>query len=125
MGRTNAKTKQLPEKFQAGFLNALDGRTELARALRDNYKAIVEDIGGVAEVGHVKSALVERFVWLEATLQTIEQDMATGAIDRSEAVSRWIQAVNALTGLAKVLGVDRRSDKPWMLEQPPTTVIKK
>ena len=54
----------MPKTFSAGFLSALDGRTELARALRSNYSTVVADVGGVEEVSHVKSALVERFVWL-------------------------------------------------------------
>ena len=119
--RTNAKNKpqSLPVQFRTGFLAELDGRTELSRALRGNYTAIVADIGGPDEVGHVKAAVVERFVWLEAVLQTIEHEMATGKIDKAEALGRWIQAVNSLTGLAKVLGIERRANsRPWIV---PTT----
>jgi len=115
--RTNLSHRlgTVPEKFRAGFLSALDGRTDLAKALRANYEAVVADAGGRDEVGHVKAALVERFVWLEAILQTLEQEMAQGKIDKGEALGRWIQAVNALSGLAKVLGVERRSSSmPWL-----------
>lgn len=116
--RTNAKHKpeNLPVKFQAGFLSTLDGRTELARALRANRQAIVEDIGGEADLSHIKSALVERFVWLEGILQTIEHEMASGRIDKSEALGRWIQGLNAMSGLAKALGVERKAAaRPWEL----------
>jgi hypothetical protein len=109
------KPQTLPVTFQAGFLSTLDGRTDLAKALRANYATIVEDIGGQAEVGHVKSALVERFVWLEAILQTLEHEMAHGEIDKGEALGRWIQAVNSLAGLARTLGVERRNKSmPWL-----------
>lgn len=109
------KPQELPPKFKAGFLTAMDGRTDLARALRTNYEAIVADVGGREDVGHVKSALVERFVWLEAILQTLEHEMATGKLDKGEALGRWVQAVNALSGLAKVLGVDRKArSMPWL-----------
>jgi hypothetical protein len=104
---TNGKPQELPVKFKAGFLAALDGRTDLAKTLRSNYDRIVEELGGRAESGHVKSALIERFCWLEAILQGIESDMANGKVDRAESLGRWIQAVNSLSGLAKVLGVDR------------------
>ena len=116
--RTNRKTKPetLPVKFSAGFLSALDGRTELAKALRANYDSIIEDIGGLAEVGHIKASLIERFVWLEGILQSIEHEMAQGNTSKTEAIGRWIQAVNSLTGLAKVLGIERRSSaKPWII----------
>ena len=115
--RTNGshKPQTLPKRFKAGFLAELDGRTELSRALRANYDAIVADIGGLEDVGHVKGALIERFVWLEAVLQTIEHDMASGEIDKSEALGKWIQAVNSLSGLAKVLGVERKANsRPWI-----------
>lgn len=108
------KATALPEKFSTGFLARIDGRTEVARALRANYDAIVADIGGSDEVGHVKAALIERFVWLEGILQTLEHEMSTGTTDRNEAIGRWIAAVNSLTGLAKTLGVQRKgSSKPW------------
>jgi len=115
--RRNRSTKPqtLPDKFQAGFLSTLDGRTELARALRANRDAIVDDIGGPDEISHVKAALVERFVWLEAILQTIEHEMATGKINKSDTLGRWIQAVNSLSGLAKVLGIERKmASRPWL-----------
>src|SRR5262245_39612437 len=109
------KMHSLPVKFKAGFLAALDGRTDLAKALRANYEQIVADVGGREEVGHVKSALVERFVWLEAILQTLEQEMAKGQIDKGEALGRWIQAVNSLSGLARVLGIERKARQmPWL-----------
>ena len=109
------KTQQLPDKFKAGFLNTLDGRTELARALRSNYQAVVADVGGQQELSHVKASLIERFCWLEAVLQTLEHEMASGIIDKADALGKWIQAVNSLSGLAKVLGVERKmSTRPWL-----------
>jgi hypothetical protein len=113
------KPNTLPAKFRAGFLSELDKRTDLARALRANYQDIVLDIGGPADVGHVKGALIERFVWLEAILQTLEHEMAQGKIDKSAALGKWIQAVNSLSGLAKVLGVERRARAmPWLAALP-------
>ena len=107
--RTNRKTmpQDLPVKFHAGFLAELDGRTELARALRADYDAIVSDVGGAEEIGHVKSALIERFVWLEAILRGIEQDLVNGT-HKADVLGKWIQAVNSLSGLAKVLGIERK-----------------
>jgi hypothetical protein len=119
--RVNGKHKPqtLPAKFKAGFLSELDKRTDLARALRANYNDIVLDIGGPADVGHVKAALIERFVWLEAILQTLEHEMAQGKIDKSAALGKWIQAVNSLSGLAKVLGVERKArTMPWLAAIP-------
>lgn len=122
-GRRNEsyKPQSLPTRFRAGFLAELDGRTDVAKALRANYQAIVADVGGIDDVSHVKAALIERFVWLEAILQTIEHELVTGAIDKGEALGRWIQAVNSLSGLAKVLGVERKmSTRPWLGPAQPT-----
>ena len=116
--KETAKTKKqtLPIKFKAGFLAALDGRTDLAKVLRENYDNIVSDIGGTSEIGHVKGALIERFVWLEGILQSIEFEMVSGQASKTESIGRWIQAVNSLSGLAKVLGVERKaSSRPWVL----------
>ncbi|MGC1274345.1 MAG: hypothetical protein WBC44_11615 [Planctomycetaceae bacterium] len=108
------KPQNLPTKFRTGFLSGLDKRTDLAKSLRANYETIVEDLGGRDDLSHVKAALVERFVWLEAILKTIEHDLVTGDIDKAEALGRWVQAVNSLSGLAKTLGIDRRSSaRPW------------
>lgn len=117
-GRRNGshRPQSLPAKFKTGFLAELDKRTALAQTLRANYDNIVTDVGGEAEVGHVKAALIERFVWLEGILQTIEHEMVSGATTKTEAIGRWIQAVNSLSGLAKVLGVERKStSRPWVI----------
>jgi hypothetical protein len=125
--RRNRSTKpqSLPVKFKPGFLSTLDGRTDLAKALRSNYDAVLADVGGREEVGHVKNALLERFVYLEAILQTIEAEMVSGQTPAAEALGRWIQAVNSLTGLAKTLGIERKTRQmPWLAADPaPQPVI--
>ncbi|QDT56276.1 hypothetical protein Pan44_43290 [Caulifigura coniformis] len=109
------KDQTVPAKFKPGFLSALDGRTDLAKALRANYEELVADLGGPDELGRVKRALVERFVWLEAILQTIEHELVSGEIDRNEALGRWVQAVNSLSGLAKCLGIEKKlGNAPWL-----------
>jgi len=112
------KPQTVPAKFQVGFLSTLDGRTDLAKALRTNYQSIIDDIG--EQLSHVKTALVERFVWLEAVLQTLEHEMANGQTDKADALGRWTQSVNSLLGLARVLGIERSAKKtlPW-IETPP------
>jgi hypothetical protein len=115
----HSKPTTLPPKFKPGFLTTLDARTNIAKALRANRDEIVSDIGGLAEIGHIKLSLVERFVWLETVLQMMEDEMASGSIDR---LGTWIQAVNSLSGLAKVLGVDRKgADRPWLAPVEPQT----
>ena len=110
--RKNAsdKPKKPPAKFEPGFLAKLDGRTELCRALRDRFDSIATDLGGVAELSVIKTSLLERFLWLESALANLEHTMgtATDAKTVSEIMCRWIQGVNSLLGIAKVLGIERQ-----------------
>lgn len=126
--RKNRSTKEqaLPARFRVGFLRALDGRTDVAKALRASYDRIVADIGGASEIGHVKSALIERFVYLEAMLQSMEQEIAQGKVPMADLIGRWTQATNALAGLAKTLGIERKgADAPWLDGTPDPSPKKK
>src|SRR4051812_3175277 len=89
----------LPDRYVPGFLAKLDGRTEIAQRLRANYVAIAEDLGGEPQLSHVKASLVERFVFLEAVLNKIENDLATDPLGTANQLGRWIQGLNSLNGL--------------------------
>jgi len=117
---SSPKQASLPKKYRAGFLTSLDGRTELSRALRERYDSIATDLGGIEELSAIKSSLLERFVWLEATLSNLEAELCK--IDdpksASETLSRWIQGCNSLLGIAKTLGIERQMQRaPWMTAQ--------
>ena len=123
--RTNRhhKPSEIPDRYEPGFLKKLDARTEIARQLKASYEQVVSDLGGQSEISHVKNSLVERFIFLEAVLGGIENQLAlarTGDVDEeaarkleAELIGRWVQAVNSLQGLAKVLGVERRAKTPF------------
>ena len=107
---------EIPSEFTAGFLGDLDNRTNLAKVLRSNYNEIIEDLGGESDVSHIKASMVERFIWLEAVLHTLERDMATGKVPMSGSLGKWVQSVNSLTGLARVLGIERLSPSVTLSE---------
>ena len=66
------------------------------------------DLGGEDALTHVKAALVERFVFLEAVLQKLEADIATAANGNpADLLGKWIQGVNSLQGLAQRIGLAR------------------
>lgn len=106
----------LPKKYTPGFMDQLDRRSIVYRELRQAYTEILADCGGRDALSHTKRALIERFVFLEATLQTWEQKIATGKAD-DEMLGRWVQACNALQGLAKVIGLNRSPRKSKNLKQ--------
>lgn len=106
------KTNTLPTRYEKGFLSRLDGRTEIARELRAAFDEIVADQGGVDGLSHVRRSLVERFCWLEAVLRSLELRIAEAdKAETAELLSRWIQGLNSLTGLARTLGLERRARK--------------
>jgi hypothetical protein len=105
------KLKSLPAKYKAGFLREMDLRTELAQRLNDAYTEIIDDLGGGNALTHVKSAMVERFVFLESVVQGLEAQIANKPQEADALMGRWVQSVNALIGLAKTVGLERRLRK--------------
>lgn len=101
-----AKRRVLPDRFEAGFLRELDKRTELYQQLNSNFETIMQDMGG-ADVSHTMRSLVERFVFLEAAIRSWELQIVTKPSEANDLIGRWVQAVNALQGLAKLIGLKR------------------
>lgn len=99
--------RDLPAKYEPGFLRELDQRTGIAKVLTAAYDAIVDDCGGADALPHTKLALIERFIFLESILQTIEQKIAEGAKDSGDLIGKWTAAVNSMQGLAKLIGLER------------------
>jgi hypothetical protein len=95
----------LPDKYTPDFVARLDGRTTIARAIRDRIGAIESDMGGGDSLSHARRSLVRRVVWLEAIIENAEQRLAAGEpID----LGGHTQAVNTLLGLYRLLGLERR-----------------
>jgi len=112
--RPNRKLKPvtLPDKPRPGFIATIDNRTLLARALRQRFESIVNDLGGEGALSTIKLSLVERFVWLEAVLVKTEDGFKSTEAD-AKTLAVWIQASNAYHGLAKTLGLERTMRDPW------------
>src|SRR5580698_5764147 len=91
----------IPISFTPDFVDDLDGRTVIARAIRGRVDSIESDMGGSESLSHARRSLVRRVVWLEAIIEHSEQRLASGeAID----LGGHTQAVNTLVGLYKVIG---------------------
>lgn len=101
-------TKQaaIPPKYSADWLEKLDGRTSLARAVNDRYHDLTQDLGGNDRMSYQRRSLCKRIVYMECV---IEQQEA--ALSRGEEVDqgRLTQAVNTLIGLLKTVGLDRQA----------------
>ena len=105
----NTKPMTAPDKYQKNFLQKLDRRSKVHAALSTSYDSVMDDLGGSDSLSHVQLCLVERFVFLEYVMQTLEQRIAREPDKADELLGRWIQAINSLSGLAKTVGLERRA----------------
>ena len=107
MGR-RAKDKRLatiPPTYTPDFVERLDARTKLARIIPARIEAIEEDLGGRDALSYFRRSLVRRVVWLEAVVETFEQNLAS---DRVTDLGAYTQAINSLLGIYRQLGLDRK-----------------
>lgn len=95
----------IPDRYSPDFAERLDGRTSIARAIRERIEAIESDCGGADSLSHARRSLIRRVVWLEAIIEHSEQRLAAGeGID----LGGHTQAINSLLGLYRLLGLERR-----------------
>jgi len=110
------KRKRIPSKYQPGFLARMDARCELTQILSSAFDEICVDCGGKESLSHTKLTLIERFVFLEYVLRQWEVRIANNPKKTASLVSRWVQGLNSLTGLARTIGLERRAKKIESLE---------
>jgi hypothetical protein len=103
--------KKPPKRFEAGFLAKLDRRTEVFQLLKAAHDEIMADCGGAENLSHVQLCLAERFTFLEFVLRGLERQIAEPPKKSEAVLSKWIQALNSLVGLAKTIGLERRAKK--------------
>jgi hypothetical protein len=103
----NTKLTTLPERYEPGFLREMDRRTDLAKRLQHAFDTIVDDVGGEETLSYAQLAFVERFIFLEALVQSWETRIVANPKGTTKLLSRWIQACNAMTGLARTFGLEK------------------
>ena len=95
---------EIPEKYQADFMERLDKRTVLGRAISQRFETVATDCGGLDTLSHVKVGIIRRFLWLECLIEGFELKLASGEqVD----LGSYTQATNTWIGLAKMLGLER------------------
>ena len=101
-----AKQTDIPNRFSPDWLEKLDGRTALARAVNDRYSALAADLGGPDAMSYQRRSLAKRAIWMEAVIEQQEAALARGEdVDQG----KLTQAVNTLIGLLKTLGLERQA----------------
>jgi len=99
-----SKIHEIPEKYKTGWLGDLDSRTAIAKEMRERYKALTDDLGGLPALSYQQRSLAERSLWLEYWLASQERILAEGG---EFDVGKWVQAVNGLQGIFAKLGLSR------------------
>jgi hypothetical protein len=93
----------LPQRFEPQFWSGCDGRLAIVREIRRRYAALKQD-AGIDSVQ--KDLLCQRCVFLTVQLETME---LVAAQDGKFNAGVYTQMVNALVGLLKCLGLERRA----------------
>ncbi len=95
----------LPESWSTNWLNRLDKRTKVARAVLNRIIELENDAGGADTLTAARRSLIRHAAWLDAVVESHELRLAAGEqID----VGAFTQALNSLIGLYRLLGIERR-----------------
>lgn len=98
--------RTLPVRYRQDFAAVMDGRTRLAREVRDRFNALTQDLGGIDALSHVQQSLCQRAVWLELCIEHEETRIAEGGgID----IAPHTQLVGGLLAIYKALGLKRQA----------------
>ena len=102
----HTKSRELPPNYSADWIEKLDGRTSLARAVSDRLAHLESDLGGHDALSYQQRSLAKRVIWMEAVIEQQEAAIARGEeVDQG----KLTQAVNSLIGLLKTLGLERKA----------------
>lgn len=105
-GQKSEKETDVPARHTPGFLEDMDGRTEVSRILRQRLGALVSDLGGLDNLSYQERSLCKRIVHLE---RLIEKDELSMAHNRAVDKHAHFAALNTLTGLFHKIGMKRRA----------------
>jgi hypothetical protein len=95
----------LPQEYSADWLERIDRRTKLWRAILPRIQRLEDDAGGSENLTHAKRSLCRRAAFLELLCETQEMRFTAG---EAADVGAYTQALNSLLGIYRVLGIERR-----------------
>lgn len=105
-GKSVRLLASIPSKYRPDFIERLDKRTVLGRAVHNRYHAVVSDLGGEEVLSTIKRSHVRRLVTLESMIEAIEcRALAGEEVDAGS----WTQLLNSWLGVAGRLGLERQS----------------
>ena len=95
---------EIPEKYSPDFMERLDRRTVLGKAVSQRFDGVAADCGGLETLAHAKIGLIKRFLWMECVIEGIELQLAAG--ERID-IGSYTQLTNTWLGIARLLGLER------------------
>jgi hypothetical protein len=101
--RKDRQGATLPKRWEPRFWELADARHKTVRLVRERVEALTEDANVDSEQ---KRLLVSRAAFLSLQLETLEVMASQGG---EFDMGKWTQGVNALTGLLKALGLDKKA----------------
>ena len=96
---------QIPARYRSDFMERLDRRTVLGKAISQRFETIATDCGGLDTLSHVKVGLIKRLIWMEAVIEGFELQLAAG--DQIN-LGSYTQLTNSWLGIARLLGLERK-----------------
>jgi hypothetical protein len=104
-GKSTKLMATLPDNYAANWLDKLDKRTRVARAVLQRIADLESDAGGPDSLTTARRSLIRHAAWLDAIVDSHELRLAGGEqLD----VGAYTQALNSLLGLFRLLGLERR-----------------
>ncbi len=104
-GRSVRLLGEIPAKYTPDFMERLDKRTVLGKAISLRFEAVATDCGGLEGLAHTKVGLIKRFIWMEAVIEGFELQLAVG--ERID-LGSYTQLTNTWLGIARLLGLERK-----------------
>jgi hypothetical protein len=104
----------LPDGYSSNWMNRLDKRTKVARAVLDRIACLESDAGGEAAITHAKRSLIRRAAFIEALCEGQELKLIRGQEIDAGALT---QLTNTLLGIYRLLGLDRKQRSVRSLRQ--------
>jgi hypothetical protein len=104
-GQQSEKATDLSGRYDPNL--ELDGRSFVARTLRDRLRALTNDQGGAKNLSYQRLSLNKRAIHVERLIEkTFEVPLANGQpVD----VNAYLAAINSLSNLYSKIGLERKS----------------
>ncbi len=105
-GTSSKLLATLPDSYSANWLQRLDKRTKIARAVLSRIAELESDAGGGEALSAARRSLIRHAAWLDALVDSHELRLASGEqID----AGAYTQSLNSLIGLLRLLGLERKA----------------